>query len=166
MPGAEPAIARGLETCPKITAWLAAGAHGRASDGCRSGTRRERSDALAKRPGIGGAVPNWSQHRGVRARRHGGGGANYASFLERSWPCSGRRGDRPGGSLPGETPSQIVAFLPRSDSAVDTLGMNDFHIALLWLRSLEIVIGHSPVLMLSELDMNDLFVRYRSPYKA
>jgi hypothetical protein len=26
--------------------------------------------------------------------------------------------------------------------------MNDFHIALLWLRSLEIVIGHSPVLML------------------
>jgi hypothetical protein len=48
----------------------------------------------------------------------------------------------------------------------DTFGMNDFHIALLWLRSLEIVIGHSPVLMLSELDMNDLFVRYRSPYKA
>ena len=32
--------------------------------------------------------------------------------------------------------------------------MNDFHIALLWLRSLEIVIGHSPVLMLSELDLN------------
>lgn len=44
--------------------------------------------------------------------------------------------------------------------------MNDFHIALLWLRSLELVIGHSPVLMLSELEMNDLFVRYRSPYKA
>ena len=44
--------------------------------------------------------------------------------------------------------------------------MNDFHIALLWLRSLELLIGHSPVLMLSELDMNDLFVRYRSPYKA
>lgn len=44
--------------------------------------------------------------------------------------------------------------------------MNDFHIALLWLRSLELLIGHSPVLMLSELEMNDLFVRYRSPYKA
>jgi len=50
--------------------------------------------------------------------------------------------------------------------AVDTIAMNDFHIALLWLRSLEIVIGHSPVLMLSELDLADLFVRYRSPYKA
>jgi hypothetical protein len=48
----------------------------------------------------------------------------------------------------------------------DTISMNDFHIALLWLRSLEIVIGHSPVLMLSELEMHDLFVRYRSPYKA
>jgi hypothetical protein len=48
----------------------------------------------------------------------------------------------------------------------DTIAMNDFHIALLWLRSLEIVIGHSPVLMLSELEMHDLFVRYRSPYKA
>ena len=45
-------------------------------------------------------------------------------------------------------------------------GMNDFHIALLWLRSLEIIIGHSPVIMLSELEMHDLFVRYRSPYKA
>lgn len=44
--------------------------------------------------------------------------------------------------------------------------MNDFHIALLWLRSLEIVIGHSPVIMLSELELHDLFVRYRSPYKA
>ena len=44
--------------------------------------------------------------------------------------------------------------------------MNDFHIALLWLRSLEIVIGHSPVIMLSELEIHDLFVRYRSPYKA
>jgi hypothetical protein len=44
--------------------------------------------------------------------------------------------------------------------------MNDFHIALLWLRSLEIVIGHSPAVMLSELDLHDLFVRYRSPYKA
>lgn len=51
-------------------------------------------------------------------------------------------------------------------AAADTIGMNDFHIALLWLRSLEIVIGHSPVLMLSELELHDLFVRYRSPYKA
>jgi len=50
--------------------------------------------------------------------------------------------------------------------AADTIHMNDFHIALLWLRSLEIVIGHSPVLMLSELELHDLFVRYRSPYKA
>ena len=57
--------------------------------------------------------------------------------------------------------ARITAPLP-----VDTIGMNDFHIALLWLRSLEIVIGHSPVLMLSELEMHDLFVRYRSPYKA
>jgi hypothetical protein len=54
----------------------------------------------------------------------------------------------------------------RSSPPADTIGMNDFHIALLWLRSLEIVIGHSPVLMLSELEMHDLFVRYRSPYKA
>lgn len=54
----------------------------------------------------------------------------------------------------------------RLPAPADTIGMNDFHIALLWLRSLEIVIGHSPVLMLSELEMHDLFVRYRSPYKA
>ncbi len=44
--------------------------------------------------------------------------------------------------------------------------MNDFHIALLWLRALELLIGHAPVLVLSELDMTDLFARYRSPYKA
>jgi len=44
--------------------------------------------------------------------------------------------------------------------------MNDFHIALLWLRSLELLIGHAPVLVLSELEMHDLFARYRSPYKA
>jgi hypothetical protein len=54
-----------------------------------------------------------------------------------------------------------------SPAPADTPGaMNDFHIALLWLRSLEIVIGHSPVIMLSELEIHDLFVRYRSPYKA
>jgi hypothetical protein len=44
--------------------------------------------------------------------------------------------------------------------------MNDFHIALLWLRSLEIVIGHSPRVLLSELEIHDLFFRYRSPFKA
>lgn len=55
--------------------------------------------------------------------------------------------------------------LSRRDGPI-YLGMNDFHIALLWLRSLEIVIGHSPAVMLSELDLHDLFVRYRSPYKA
>lgn len=43
---------------------------------------------------------------------------------------------------------------------------NDFHTSLLWLRSLEIAIGHSPVLMLSELEMVDLFARYRSPWRA
>jgi hypothetical protein len=54
-----------------------------------------------------------------------------------------------------------------SPGSADTPGaMNDFHIALLWLRSLEIVIGHSPVIMLSELEIHDLFIRYRSPYKA
>lgn len=42
----------------------------------------------------------------------------------------------------------------------------DFHISLLWLRSLEIIIGHSPVIMLSEIEMHDLFARYRSPFKA
>lgn len=44
--------------------------------------------------------------------------------------------------------------------------MNDFHITLLWLRALEIAVGHSPALMMSELDMNDMFMRYHSPYKA
>jgi hypothetical protein len=42
----------------------------------------------------------------------------------------------------------------------------DFHCALLWLRSMEIAIGCSPVLMLSELEMDDLFARYRSPWRA
>lgn len=44
--------------------------------------------------------------------------------------------------------------------------MNDFHTSLLWLRSLEIAIGHSAVIMLSELEMHDLFLSYRSPWKA
>lgn len=42
----------------------------------------------------------------------------------------------------------------------------DFHIALLWLRSVEILNGHSPGELLSELEMPDLFGCYRSPYKA
>lgn len=42
----------------------------------------------------------------------------------------------------------------------------DFHTTLLWLRSIEIRIGHSPALLLYELDQNELFARYRSPVKA
>lgn len=41
--------------------------------------------------------------------------------------------------------------------------MSNFHIALLWLRSLEIVLGASPCILLSELEIRDLFHRYRSP---
>jgi hypothetical protein len=63
-------------------------------------------------------------------------------------------------------PQHLDAARPRPPIRADAPGMNDFHIALLWLRSLEIVIGHSPVIMLSEIDMHDLFSRYRSPYKA
>jgi hypothetical protein len=45
--------------------------------------------------------------------------------------------------------------------------MNDFHIAILWLRSLELVIGRAPqASKLTKREMDDLFVRYRSPYKA
>ena len=44
--------------------------------------------------------------------------------------------------------------------------MNDFHIALLWLHSLEALVGQTSMLMLSEVELDDLFVRYRSPYKA
>ncbi len=49
----------------------------------------------------------------------------------------------------------------RSASAV----RNDFHLALLWLRSLEIVIGHSPAQALFELN-DHVFSSYRSPLKA
>ena len=42
----------------------------------------------------------------------------------------------------------------------------DFHTSLLWLRSLEIAVGHTPLLLLSELEMADLFARYRSPWRA
>ena len=44
--------------------------------------------------------------------------------------------------------------------------MNDFHIALLWLHSLEAIVGGTSMLNLSEVELDDLFVRYRSPYKA
>lgn len=45
--------------------------------------------------------------------------------------------------------------------------MNDFHIAILWLRSLELAIGQSPPKpRLTKRQLNALFVRYRSPYKA
>jgi hypothetical protein len=48
--------------------------------------------------------------------------------------------------------------------------MNDFHIAILWLRSLELAVGHavghSRATKLSKRELNALFVRYRSPYKA
>lgn len=43
---------------------------------------------------------------------------------------------------------------------------NDFHMSLLWLRSLEIAIGCSSNLVMSELEMADLFARYRSPWRA
>jgi hypothetical protein len=42
----------------------------------------------------------------------------------------------------------------------------DFHCALLWLRSLEILTGSSSALMMSELELHDLFQRYRSPWRA
>lgn len=42
----------------------------------------------------------------------------------------------------------------------------DFHCALLWLRAMEILVGHSPILLLSELERQDLFERYRSPWRA
>ena len=42
----------------------------------------------------------------------------------------------------------------------------DFHCALLWLRALEIIVGQDPNLVASELEMEDLFARYHSPWKA
>lgn len=44
--------------------------------------------------------------------------------------------------------------------------MNDFHLAVLWLRSFEIAVGRFPRLMLSDVELTELFLRYRSPYKA
>lgn len=62
-------------------------------------------------------------------------------------------------------PPRTVASIYRRIWA-DTPAMNDFHIALLWLHSLEALVGESSMLMLSEVELDDLFVRYRSPYKA
>lgn len=42
----------------------------------------------------------------------------------------------------------------------------DFHMALLWLRSMENVIGHSAVVLLSEVEQYDLFGHYRPLIKA
>lgn len=44
--------------------------------------------------------------------------------------------------------------------------VRDFHCCLLWMRALEIIIGHSTKTVLSEVDMQDLFGRYRSPWRA
>jgi hypothetical protein len=45
--------------------------------------------------------------------------------------------------------------------------MNDFHIAILWLHSLELVVRRaSRGSKLTKREIHDLFVRYRSPYKA
>jgi hypothetical protein len=37
---------------------------------------------------------------------------------------------------------------------------------LLFLRSLELAVGNSPLLVMSELEMAELFGRYRSPWRA
>ncbi|HET7505490.1 MAG TPA: hypothetical protein VFK02_30930 [Kofleriaceae bacterium] len=44
--------------------------------------------------------------------------------------------------------------------------MNDFHMAILWLRSLEIAVGRTQAMKLNKRELQDLFMRYRSPYKA
>lgn len=56
-------------------------------------------------------------------------------------------------------------YQPHAPTLTSSAG-TDFHLALLWLRALEIRSGHTPDLMVSELDMDDLFSRYRSPFKA
>lgn len=42
----------------------------------------------------------------------------------------------------------------------------DFHCALLWVRSLEIVTGRTLELSASDPEMHELFARYRSPWRA
>lgn len=44
--------------------------------------------------------------------------------------------------------------------------MVDFQIALLWLRAMELLVGHAPIMLFSELEAEGLFGSYRSPYKA
>jgi hypothetical protein len=44
--------------------------------------------------------------------------------------------------------------------------MNDFHLAVLWVRAFEIAVRRFPKLTLSDGELNQLFLRYRSPYKA
>lgn len=44
--------------------------------------------------------------------------------------------------------------------------MNDFHLAVLWVRSFELVVGRCRRPMLTERELTDLFLRYRSPFKA
>lgn len=44
--------------------------------------------------------------------------------------------------------------------------MTDFHCTLLWFRSIEILLGQPPAILLSELDLPCLFGGYRSPWKA
>jgi hypothetical protein len=69
--------------------------------------------------------------------------------------------------LVGYRAEQIDAARDDRPAAADTVIMNDYHIAILWLRSLELAVGHAPLATrLTKRDMDDLFVRYRSPYKA
>jgi len=42
----------------------------------------------------------------------------------------------------------------------------DFHMTLLWLRSVEVAIGHSTLVILSEAEQYDLFGSYRPLVKA
>lgn len=45
--------------------------------------------------------------------------------------------------------------------------VRDFHITLLWLRALEAAAGYAlPGHDLTDLEMSDLFARFRSPWKA
>ena len=44
--------------------------------------------------------------------------------------------------------------------------MNDFHLAVLWVRAFELAVRRFPKLTLSEVELTELFLRYRSPYKA
>jgi hypothetical protein len=67
-------------------------------------------------------------------------------------------------AFPLDPPHPVARHIIHFGSIHDR--MNDFHIALLWLHSLESLVGHPSILMLSDIELDDLFVRYRSPYKA